>query len=148
MPASLFWADLAAHRAASADPDRGFVSENFVLCTSNLTSMLVAVAVLDLPFNMPKASDVRAAEGKIMYGATESPLVLFNKDVSEAAPPTGSTILVGQQYFDPEDPYRREGGERVDKYLDGTELLRNKKYGARIVATNVSRRRQQLDVLM
>lgn len=148
VPNSPFWADLAAHRAAAADPDKGFVSPHFTLCTSNLTSMLVALAVLDLPFEMPKASDVRATAGKIHYGATESPLVLFNKDVSEAEAPTGSTILVGQQYFDPEDPHRREGGELVDKYLDGSELLRNKKYGSRIVATNVSRRRQQLDVLM
>ena len=47
-------------------------------------------------------------------------------------------VLVGQQYFDPSDLYRRVRDKSVDKFVTDHEFLVGKEYGVRAVLTNVT----------
>ncbi|KAA0153509.1 hypothetical protein FNF31_06443 [Cafeteria roenbergensis] len=144
---SPFWADFAAHQARA--DGSAFVSSHFAEATGNINEVLAAVAVLALPFAMPSPSSVVAGRGKLVYGATASPLVLFKVDISEAEAPAAARVLVGQNFFDPQDRSRTEAdGSVTEKYLETGEFLRNKVYGAQVVVTNVSSSSRDLRVLL
>ena len=155
---SEFWADFAMHRAKYGEPflpDGSanaayvpFVSRNFALAAGSLNEMLLALAVIELPFTNDDASDVQVSEGKVVYTAKSAPVVLFHKDLQEASEPEATTVLVGQNYFDPSDRYKTVKGQQVDKYVAGGEFMRHKVYGVQCVITNVSSASQELDYLL
>lgn len=66
-------------------------------------------------------------------------------DVSE---PTQTTVLVGQNYFDPADRYKQEKGVQVEKFITTFEFLNQKVYGCQVVVTNLSTAAQTFDVLL
>jgi hypothetical protein len=144
-----FWADLAAHMGGGGAASGAFVSSHFAEAVSSINEVLCAVAVMGLPFEMPEPSAVATAAGKLSWTATESPLVLFKVDVSEAEAPASSRVLVGQNFFDPTDRTHTDAdGTRVEKYIESGEFVRNKVYGVQVVVTNVSASHRQLRVLM
>ena len=87
--------------------------------------------------------------------------------------PSQTTVLVGQNYFDPEDRFATVKGQRLEKYIANFEFLNQKVrglsprfarwpsltsfvvcywtlqvYGCHVVITNISCAMQRLDVLL
>lgn len=141
VPASAFWADYAV-----ADGSVPFLSPHFLEATRSFTEMMLALAVLDLPFEADEHTE--ALDG-LSYAATAgSPLVIFHREILEAerAEEPG-TVLVAQHFFRADDRYRHDGNERFDPYVT-EEFLPHVVYGAQVVLTNPQGHRQDLQVLL
>lgn len=139
--ASAFWADYAAH-----DGKGPFLSTHFPEATRNFTEMMLALAVLDLPF---EAAEHEEKIDGLSYALTAgSPLVAFHREILEAErADEAGTVLVAQHFFRADDRYRFENNERFDQYVDG-EFLPHVVYGAQVALTNPKGNRQKLQVLL
>jgi hypothetical protein len=103
VPASAFWADYAAH-----DGKTPFLSTHFAEATGNFTEMMLALAVLDLPFEAGKHTE--ALDGLSYNLTAASPLVMFHREIREAArAEQPGAVLVAQRFFRADDRYRNEG---------------------------------------
>lgn len=124
---SPFWVDFARSQGA-------FVPGSFPLARRNVSEMLLALALLDLPF---EASEHRVqSDGRSVTITAASPLLLALEDIGDAARRDGpAQILVGQDYFRPERPTKTVNGESVEDYVTG-EFLIGRAYGSRVVITN------------
>jgi hypothetical protein len=183
-----FWRDFAAYCArvhglqeeyeSSRDPlaaaiaHNPFVSASFGVIAlntkgsnANFNEMLLALAVLGLPFECstdasPSKPAVSSMDGgaRIRYTSTGTPLVVFHQDLSPVNAVASTTVLCGQNYFDPSDRYFTEKGIRRERYLPvctttgagqpAMELLVGRVYGCMVVITNVSPEHQQLEALL
>lgn len=144
-----FWSDLAAH--LSSDPaSRGpFLSKHVLLACRNANEVLMAVAVMDLPLTSAAPPAIAVDEGKLVFTASSPMLVYFKDTVSvEVVAGAPSSVLVGQQYFDPRDRTKQHRGSTVDKFLASPEFLYQKVYGCQVVITNMSSGALSLDVLL
>jgi len=135
-----FWLDLAKHGAKP-----GFGSRHLGEVTGNFHEMMLALAFLDLPFDAPKHADT-IEDGALNFTAGGS-LLLFHREINEAGmaakrPP----LLVNQSYFQFNDRFRIEDGQKVDKFITD-EFIRGVVYGAQVVVTNPTSSRQRLDIL-
>src|SRR5438105_14203341 len=74
VPVSSFWLDYARHDGKGA-----FLSRNLAEPTRNLTEMVFALAVLDLPFEAPK-HDVAFQEGRMTF-TPAGPVIAFHEEV-------------------------------------------------------------------
>ncbi|MEI8121655.1 MAG: hypothetical protein WCI20_06360 [bacterium] len=136
-----FWSDYAAHDGKSP-----FLSKAFPETATSFTEMMLALAVLDLPFKAATHGETVAGLGYTLQAG--SPLLLFHREICEGvrdAAPGG--VLVAQQFFRADDRERIENGERFDK-LVSEEFLPRVVYGAQVVLTNPTGRRQKLNVLL
>ncbi|MCX6927806.1 MAG: hypothetical protein NT154_32045 [Verrucomicrobia bacterium] len=136
-----FWADYARH-----DGQTPFLSKSFTQATRNFTEMMLALAVLDLPFKAGQ-HDERLHGLKYSLRAA-SPLIVFHREIREApkADDPGG-MLVAQHFFRADDRYRHENNEQFDKYVT-EEFLPHVVYGTEVVLTNPSGQRQKLQVLL
>lgn len=135
-----FWLDLAKHGAKP-----GFGSRHLGEATGNFHEMILALAFLDLPFNAPKHQD-EIKNGALDFTAGGT-LLFFHREIKEAGmaakrPP----LLMSQSYFELNDRFRVEDGQKVDKFIT-EEFVRGLVYGAEVVVTNPTSSRQRLDVL-
>lgn len=140
IPVNPFWAAYAAQEEGS------FLSEHLAECGSNLPEMMLALAVLDLPF------EAVAPDGEMLDDAfalhAKSDTILFHKEIRPAEVDEGiAPVLVGQNLFQLNDRYRHENNERVEKYVTG-DLLTQTIYGVRVVVTNPTERARRFDVLL
>lgn len=128
-----FWRDYAAWVAAGSKG--GFVSSNVAEASRNFTEMMLALAVLDLPFEAPKHS-TKADNGTFTFTAG-GPCILYHKEIKPAVVENNAQgqLLVSQSFFRQSDRYRMEGNEKFEKYVT-TEFLTGATYGANIVVTN------------
>ena len=55
-------------------------------------------------------------------------------------------LLVSQSYFQLNDRFRMEDGQKIDKFVT-QEFVRGVVYGAQVVVTNPTSARQRLDIL-
>ncbi|MDA0282714.1 MAG: hypothetical protein O3B86_05115 [Planctomycetota bacterium] len=135
-----FWNDYANH-----DPDQPFFSEHFPEASRNLTEMMFALAVLDLPFEAKEhKSEFDEAKMQLVAG---SPMVVVHQEIKEAELAEEETpILVSQNFFRHGDRHRVVNNEQVDKYVTD-EFLTHVVYGCQIVVTNPTSSRQKLSVL-
>lgn len=141
IPVHAFWRDYA-----QSDPGQPFYSGNFILATANFTEMALALAVLDLPFEAG-APNQRYQTGDLHLEA-KTPLLIFHKSLKPAQPADAPpSILIKQNFFDPDDPYRFQGNERYDKFIQG-EFLAGKAYGCRLVVGNPGSAPQKLNLLI
>jgi hypothetical protein len=135
IPVSGFWRDFANWTAAGAQG--AFVSPNVAEASHNFAEMMLALAVLDLPFDAPKHGGKTEA-GKFTLTAG-GPVIVFHKEVKPSAPPAADaqpvSLLVSQSFFRAGDRYRTEGNEKFEKYVT-VEFLTGTVYGANIVVTN------------
>jgi hypothetical protein len=138
---SPFWVDYARHN------DKGpFLSRYLADASRNFTEMMFALSVVDLPFE--PAKHLVAFEGGKMNLGPASPIVAFHEEVRSTAGPDGKVpVLVGQNFYKPNDRFRDENGERLDKYVSG-EFITNTVYGCQVVVTNPTSTRQRLSVLV
>jgi hypothetical protein len=136
-----FWNDFAKHDAATP-----FVSRNLAEASRNFPEMLLALAVLDLPFEAPKhETKFDAIKMTLQAGG---PLVVFHEEIKPAAAPDGAAkVLVSQNFFRNGDRTRIENGEQVDKFIS-EEFLVQVVYGCQVVITNPTSTKQKLNVLL
>ncbi len=128
-----FWRDYAAWVAAGSKG--GFVSSNVAEASRNFTEMMLAIAVLDLPFEAPKHS-TKADNGSFTFTAG-GPCIVYHKEIKPAVVENNAQgqLLVSQSFFRQSDRYRMEENEKFEKYVT-TEFLTGATYGANIVVTN------------
>lgn len=141
IPVNSFWRDYALH-----DPAQPFLSTNFADASRNFTEMMLALAVLDLPFEPAKHET--KFEGTRMTLAAGSPMIVFHEEIKSAQPAAQRVpILVSQNFFRHGDRHRLENGEQVDKYVTD-EFVIHTVYGCQVVVTNPTSTRQKLTLLL
>ncbi len=137
-----FWKDYAAW-----DGQGGFYSRNFPAATSHYTEMLLALAVLDLPFEAGK-HDVTMGDDNSLTLKAAGPVIVFHEEIEGAAPGVErAPILVSQNFFRNGDRYEYVENEQVEKYVRD-EFLTGVVYGCQVVVTNPSAATQKLDMLL
>ena len=141
--ANSFWLDYAAFDPALEKP---FYSTNLAEPTHNFPEMLVALALVDLPF--------KAAEHKTEFKGTQmtltagSPMIVYHEEIQPAAKVAEHTpILVSENFFRSGDQFRQENGEQVDKFVT-EEFLIDTVYGCHIVVTNPTSSKKKVEVLL
>ncbi|MBX9585368.1 MAG: hypothetical protein K2X87_34100, partial [Gemmataceae bacterium] len=140
VPVSPFWAEYAAHTGGP------FVSRHLPGAARNFTEAMLALAVLDLPFE-PARHDIKFENGKMAL-IPGSRVVAFHEEVRPAESMTNAPpILVSQNVYRAADRFRDVGGEREDKFVAG-EFVAQVVYGCQVVVTNPTSSRQRLSVLV
>jgi hypothetical protein len=138
---SNFWKDYAEH-----DPAGPFLSTHLAEASNSFAEILLALAVLDLPFT--PAEHQYAFDNARLTLTPGSPVILFHEQIQPAeAPVAGAQVLVSQNFFRQGDRQRIEDGETVDKFVTD-EFLTHVVYGAQVVITNPTSTRQRLNVLL
>ena len=166
VPVNAFWRDYAAWVASGSKGP--FVSPDLAEASRNFTEMMLALAVLDLPFEAPKHL-TKAENGQFTLTAG-GPVVVFHKEIKPATesrkavpaavpdaqrvapaanPATVFTpdLLVSQVFFRHGDRYRQEGNEKFEKYVNA-EFLTGAVYGANVVVTNPTSAPAKAEVLL
>jgi hypothetical protein len=146
IPVSAFWRDYAKWAADGAQG--AFVSPHIAEASHNFAEMMLALAVLDLPFDAPK-HDGKTDAGQFNLTAG-GPVIVFHKEVKPSAPAGNAEhgqLLVSQSFFRAGDRYRMQGNEKFEKYVT-FEFLTGTVYGANIVVTNPTSAPAKADVLM
>jgi hypothetical protein len=144
IPINAFWRDYAAWVADGAKAP--FLSANFAEAHHNFAEAMLALAVLDLPFDAPKHET--KVDGPAFTLKAGGPVIVVHKEVLPAAPAEGQAeLLVSQNFYRHGDRYRMEGNEKFDKYVTD-EFLAGAVYGANIVVTNPTSSPQKLDLLL
>lgn len=135
-----FWKDYAQWDGKSA-----FLSGNIGETADSFTEIMLALAVLDLPFEAGK-HDYKEKDGSLVFTAA-SDAIVFHKQIRKAEGDVGkSVLLVNQRFFAQNDRYRHEGNEQFDKFVS-EEFEKGRVYGCRIVLTNPTSSRRKVDVL-
>jgi hypothetical protein len=141
VPVNRFWRDYAKH-----DGRTPFMSANLAEASRNLTEMLCALAVLDLPFESTKP-DV-SYDGPKMTIKPKGRIALFLRQIKPAEPVADRVpILVSQNFLRDNDRFRHEGQERFDKYVTD-EFLVHTVYVCQVVLTNPTSSPHKLDLLL
>ena len=145
VPVNAFWRDYAAHVASGAKTP--FVSPHVAEASRNFSEMMLALAVLDLPFDAPKHT-TKADGGKLTLTAG-GPLIVFHKEIKPAAAAKAGQgeLLVSQSFFRQGDRYRQQGNEKFEKYVT-EEFLTGVVYGANAVVTNPTSAPVKAEVLL
>lgn len=136
-----FWLDFA-----ESAPDGPFVSSRFPLAARNLPEMLLALALLDLPFAAGEHTSEASPEGVVFTAGSRLFLAWRGMTRVEAAP-DARPILVGQDFFRLDDPFVFEQGRQRDKFVSG-EFLVGVPYGCRVVVTNPTSTPVDVEVLL
>ncbi len=136
-----FWRDFAAWDGKSP-----FLSANIAEAHRNFTEMMLALAVLDLPFDAPKHTTKSAKNSFTLTAA--GPVIVFHKQIkpADAKPEGAPALLVSENFFRHGDRYREEGNEKFDQFVTD-EFLSGVVYGAQLVITNPTSTPLKLDLL-
>jgi hypothetical protein len=141
VPINRFWRDYTEHRG-----DGPFLSPYFPEAHRNFTEMMLALAVLDLPFAAAE-HDVELADNRLTIKAA-SDAIVFHQQVHPAVfDARGSTILISENFFRADDRYRQDGDQRYDKFVT-EEFLTHVLYGSQVVLTNPSSTPHAVDLLV
>ncbi|MDF3129324.1 hypothetical protein P0Y35_08965 [Kiritimatiellaeota bacterium B1221] len=137
IPVNQFWRDVAAGEK---------VSPHLLEANRNLNEVLTALAFCGLPFEADKP--VEEVEGAQLSLKTSAPAILVSEQILPAEKSKDERpLLISQQFFRPDDMYRFEDNERIEKFISG-EFIRRSVYGARVTLTNPTASRRRLNVLM
>ena len=130
----------------AAAGDGPFLSAQLAEASRTFPEMMLALAVLDLPFE-PAKHDT-AIDGATFTLTARADLVAFHKEIKPVAAADGKLpILVSQNFYRHGDRYIQVGNERRDKFVTEEFLVRTV-YGCHVVITNPTSSRQKLDVLI
>ncbi len=139
--ASAFWTDYADH-----DPSQPFFSTHLADASRNFSEMMLALSVLDIPFEAEE--HVTKFEKTKMTLTAASPMAVYHEQVQQTpAIELQTPILVSQNFFRHSDRYRYVNNEREDKFVTD-EFLTHTVYGCQVVVTNPTSSRQKLDLLL
>ncbi len=142
VPINAFWRDFAAW-----DGRTPFLSPHLAEAHRNFTEMMLALAVLDLPFEAPKHGG--KSENNSFTFTAGGAAILFHRQFRAAeAQPTGAgpALLISENFYRQGDRYRQEGNEKFDKFVTG-EFLAGVVYGAQLVISNPGSAPLKLDLL-
>lgn len=135
-----FWRDYASHREGA------FLSPYFAESSRNFTEMMLALAVLDLPFEEPE-QNFEFVDNSMTYKAA-GPTIVLHQQVKGAVFERGnSTVLVSENFFQKNDRYRYEKGVRFDKFVNDN-FLAHTLYGSQVVLTNPTSTPMSVELLM
>lgn len=135
-----FWRDYASHREGA------FLSPYFAESSRNFTEMMLALAVLDLPFEEPE-QNFEFVDNSMIYKAA-GPTIVLHQQVKGAIFERGnSTVLVSENFFQKNDRYRYENGVRFDKFVNN-DFLAHTLYGSQVVLTNPTSTPMSVELLM
>lgn len=124
-----FWRDFA-----SRDRDKPFVSDHVLEASHNFTEMMLAMAVLDLPFTAPEhLTEVK--DGIATFTAAGPTIAALDEIRPADAAEEASPILVSQDFYQHNDRYRHVGAQKLDRFLTD-EFIVNTVYGCQIAVTN------------
>lgn len=135
-----FWLDYA-----TAPAGQPFVSSAVVEATGSFLEMMMALAVLDLPFSPGKHDITADGDRRTLRAAT--PLLLVKKEVTRTDPAGGPPLLLGQNLFRLDDRWRYEGSERRDAFVTD-EFLVDVPYGCQVVVTNPTSSKRTAELLL
>jgi hypothetical protein len=136
-----FWLDFARH-----DGKAGFGSRYLGEAARSFHESMLALAVLDLPFEAPEHKT--KIEGTKLSFTAGGRAIAFHREIKEAqTAKDAAPLLVSQSWFRRDDPVRIENGEKIDKFVT-EEFIVGVVYGGRIVVTNPTGSRRKLDVLI
>jgi hypothetical protein len=141
VPVNAFWNDFAAW-----DGKTPFLSPHVTAATGSFTEMLLALAVLDLPFEAGR-NEQPMQETRLTLKAGAAQLAFHLQTEPGVMPAGGLPLLVGQSFFAADDRFTFDGNERFDKFVTG-EFLAGRVYGARIVLTNPTSARRKVQALL
>ena len=138
---SAFWRDYAAWNGKAP-----FLSGHVTEAARSFAEMMLALAVLDLPFESPK--HVTKSDGGAFALTAGGPLIVFHRQIQPAAAAKENAgLLVSQNFFRRDDAESEEGNEKFAKYVTG-EFLSGVVYGAKVVVTNPGSTTEKLDLLL
>lgn len=141
IPVNRFWRDFANH-----DPDKPFLSPYFPEASRNVSEMVMALAVLELPFERGDHDSKSTDEGFQMTPAHD--MIAFLEQVRPAEVDSeASRILVSENFFRSDDPVKIVDGKTVEKFLQ-KEFLPHVVYVGQIVVTNTSSVQQDIELLV
>ncbi|MCE9531211.1 MAG: hypothetical protein K8T89_08830 [Planctomycetes bacterium] len=141
VPVSGFWSDYAQH-----DGKTPFLSANLADASRNFPEMMLALAVLDLPFTSGK-HDAKFEAGRMTFNPAGLMLAFYEEVKPAAGMGDKVQILVSQNFYRLGDRYKDENGERLDKFVTD-EFVIHTVYGCQVVVTNPTPSRQRLSVLV
>lgn len=135
-----FWKDYANWNGR-----KKFLSGNLPEAGNSFTEILLALAVLDLPFKAGE-HDYQYKEGGMVFTAAND-LILFHKQVQQAEGQVNkAALLINQSFFARDDRYRYDNNERFDKFVEN-EFEKGRVYGCQLVITNPTSTRRKVDIL-
>jgi len=138
---SRFWLDYAAH-----DPATPFRSVHLGEASRSFAETLLALAVLDLPYESPEHR-TSFADGKMTIEPA-GPIVAFHERTTAVDPPAApSSILVGQNVLRQSEREEIVDGEPRERFVTG-EFLTHVVYTSRVVVTNTGSARRKVAVLL
>lgn len=138
---NLFWYDYAAHTGLAP-----FLSENIILTANSFAEMMGALAVTELPFTAD-VSEEPAESGDVIHVTSTTPVMIFMKDITEAAaPPQPAPLMMQQHVMNNRDRYIHINGEQCEKVVTN-EYVVDTPYIASIVVGNPSARKRTVSVL-
>ncbi|MCB9896749.1 MAG: hypothetical protein H6825_01970 [Planctomycetes bacterium] len=141
VPVNGFWLDLAA-----AQGRRPFVSTHLLEASGSLNEVLLALAVLDLPFEAEPLEPIR--DGQRITLRTAGPALLVLEELAPAArDPAAPPLLVSQDVFRADSRYAWDGGRRLDVFVRG-EFLVDTAYGSQVVLTNPTSSPLRVELLL
>ena len=143
IPIHSFWSDYAKY--LSTDGKKPFLSGNFIYATRNANEMLLALSVLDLPFD-PKKTETEMEERSVTIQPKQN-LLLFHEQLLPSEQSKKSEVLMSQRFYRLDSRYRYEKGERLDNFVD-EEFLPGIPYGSIVVLTNPTSSRKKLRLLL
>jgi hypothetical protein len=121
-----------------------FLSGNLFEAGDSFTEIMLALALLDLPFEA-ETHDYQYKDGGMVLTAA-SDLILFHRQILTAQGDNQKVLLVNQSFFAQDDRYRYENNQRFDKFIN-TEFEQGRVYGCQLVITNPTSTRREVDVL-
>ncbi|MFT4514529.1 MAG: hypothetical protein ACI91B_003240, partial [Planctomycetota bacterium] len=139
--ANSFWVDYASNKEGQP-----FVSASVVEATGSFLEMMMALSVIDLPFEAGKHERVENGDKTSLRAAT--PLLLVRKEIrSSDKAKDAAPLLLGQNFFRLNDRYRWNNGERRDAFVTD-EFLVDVAYGCQVVVTNPTSSQRTAEVLL
>ena len=132
-----FWRDVAEGVA---------VSPHVLEAHGNLTEVVTALAFCGLPWEAEAVEET--VEGARLTGRAARPALLVSEQILPAEMSEDDRpLLISQQFYRPDDRYRFEGNEQIEKFVTG-EFIRRVVYGGRVTLTNPTASRRRINVLV
>lgn len=136
-----FWLDLAQWDGKGA-----FLSTNFMECRKLDNEMLMALALLDLPFSQ-EPTETTLKDDSLTIKAKE-PMILFYRDTREAAKVLeNSPVLVSQTFYPADYRYREENGRQIENTIVDGKFTVGTAYGAALIIANPTGETRQVQIL-
>lgn len=123
-----------------------FMSTHIAQASRNFTEIMMALAVIDLPFNAEPVTRNHQPNKLILQ--TKSAAILFHQAINSTQTPSQQqTLLVSQNHFKYNDRYQYHNNERQEKYIT-RHFTPQTVYGTQVIISNPTSTIRKLDALL